>query len=157
MIRPAIPVLASLLLGAGVVSYAGAQDPPEPDFFWPYGTVQVDGANVEPAEQQVVAIVNGVACGESMTFVAAPGPGVPAGDVGKTVYVVDVHADGVGAGQRVGCGSAGDAVALYFPELRRLALQQPVFVVGGQRVDLALGAELGFRLQGPMVASDGVN
>ena len=150
-------MLASLLLAAGVVSYAGAQDPPRPDFFWPYGTVQLDGANIEPAEQQVIGIVNGVACGESTTFMATAGPGVPPGDVGKTVYVVDVLAGGSGAGQRFGCGHPGDAVTLYFPESRRMALQVPAFVVGGQRVDLALGVELGFRLQGPMLASDGVN
>ena len=138
-------------------SLAFAVDPPAPDFFWPYGRVQLDGANIEPSQQTVIALVNGRACGEATTFIAVAGPGVPEADVDKTVYVVDVLADGNGAGQRMGCGYAGAPVALYFVGSRRLAQQQPAFLAGGERVDVDLGPELQFRLQGPMVAADGVN
>lgn len=155
--RLAIPVLALLLLGLGAVSFAAAQDPPQPDFFWPYGTVQLAGENIQPSQQRVIGLANGRACGESTTLVAMAGPGVAAGDVGKTVYVVEILAEGAGAGHRPGCGRPGEPVMLYFPESRRLAQQQPSFVVGGQRVDVELGPELSYRLQGPMLASDGVN
>lgn len=141
-------------LGGGI---AFAADPPQPDFFWPYGRVQADGANIVPEQQTVIALVNGKACGEGETLVAQAGPGVPAGDVGKTVYVVDVLADGPGSGHRPGCGFPGAPVLLYFAGAHRLALQQPVFIVGGQRFDVDLGPELSYRLQGPMLASDGVN
>jgi hypothetical protein len=155
--RSAFPVLVSLLLALGAATLVRAQDPPQPDFYWPYGRVQLNGENIDPAVQPVIGIVNGRACGEASTLVATEGDGVPEGDVGKTVYVVDIVAEGSGAGHRLGCGRAGDSVMLYFPESRRLAQQQPLFFVGGQRVDVDLGAELSFRLQGPMVASDGVN
>ena len=132
---------------------AGAIEPPQPDFFWPYGRVSVDGVNLDPPEQQVIALVHGVACGEATTKVAVDGPGVPAEDAGTTVYVVDV----LPAGARPGCGTAGDAIMLYFVGSKRLALQQPVFVVGSQRVDVDLGPALGFQLVGALVASDGTD
>ena len=150
-------VLVSLFLASTAVPGALAQDPPQPDFFWPYGRVQLDGANIQPPQQTVIGIVNGRACGESTTLVATQAPGVPAGDIGKTVYVVDVLADGSGTGHRAGCGHPGDSVVLYFPAVHRLSQQQPLFAVGGQRVDVDLGPELVYRLQGPMLASDGVN
>lgn len=130
---------------------AGAIEPPQPEFFWPYGRVSVDGMNLDPPDQQVIALVNGVACGETTTKVAADGPGVPAEDAGATVYVVDV----LTAAGRPGCGAAGDAVMLYFVGSKRIALQQPVFVVGSQRVDLDLGPVLGYQLVGALVARDG--
>ena len=116
----------------------------------------MEGANLDPAEQQVIALVNGKACGESTTFVAEAGEGVPAADVGKTVYVVNVLADGPDAGQRSGCGVAGALITLYFPVSHRIALQQPQFVVGGQRADVELGPELAFRMPLPMLAGDGL-
>lgn len=111
----AVGVLASSFLAFAVVSAVSAAGPPQPDFAWPYGKVQQDGANITPGVQRVIALVNGKACGEGMTLVAQAGPGVPAGDVGKTVYVVDVLADGTSPGQRVGCGHPGDIISLYFP------------------------------------------
>lgn len=150
-------VLASLCLGFAASRPAGAADPPQPDFFWPYGKVQVDGANISPPVQRVVGIVNGRACGEASTLVAQAGAGVPAGDVGKTVYVVDILADGANAGQRVGCGHPGDFVSLYFPDIHRFSLQQALFAPGSLRFDVDLGPELSFRLQGPMLAADGSN
>ena len=155
--RLALPVLVSAFLGPSLFSFATAQDPPQPDFFWPYGRVQLAGQNLEPSQQRVIGIVNGRACGEATTFIAAEAPGVPAGDIGKTVYVVDVLADGAQSGHRPGCGRPGDPVLLYFPESHRMAQQQPFFTVGGQRVDADLGPELVNRLQTPMLANDGLN
>lgn len=134
-----------------------AADPPQPDFFWPYGQVRLDGANIDPAEQPVIGLVNGRACGQATTRVAQAGPGVPAGDVGKTVFVVDILANGLEVGHRPGCGHPGDAVQLYFPLARRLGVQGALFVAGPQRLDVDLGPELQFALRGPMVASDGAN
>lgn len=148
--------LAGLLaLSSLAASPAFALDPPRPDFFWPYGTVQSGGANIEPAEQAVLALVGGRVCGQASTAVAQAGPGVPAGDVGKTVYVVDVLADGFGPGQRPGCGQPGSPVLLYFTRSGALAAQRLTFTPGGARYDLALGPRLQFRLQGPMLANDG--
>ena len=146
-----------MFLALGAIRAAGAVDPPQPDFFWPYGKVQVDGENVAPPVQRVIGIVNGRACGEAMTLVAQAGPGVPAGDVGKTVYVVDILAAGPGPGQRPGCGAPGDPVSLYFPELHRFALQQTTFLAGNRRFDVDLGPEMPFRLVGPLLAADGLN
>ncbi|GIW18864.1 hypothetical protein [Tepidiforma sp.] len=154
-----------LMIFAGLLAAAlsfpagsGAQQPPgPPDFAWPYGIVQADGANLDPAVQPVIALVNGKACGDGVTQVAAAGPGTPASDVGKTVYVVDVLADGSGPGQRPGCGAPGLPIRLWFPVARRFALQEPLFAPGGQRADVDLGPALPFRLTAPQAASDGVN
>jgi hypothetical protein len=151
--RVATAMLAFCCLGAGVTA-ALAVDPPQPDFFWPYGQVQLDGANLEPEVQPVIAIVNGRACGEAETRVVEAGEGVPPADVGKTVYVVDVLADGSNEGQRVGCGRPGDAVTLYFPASHRFATGQLQFVVGSLRADVELGAALANRLPLPMLAGD---
>lgn len=150
-------MLVSLFLGLAVISLAGAQNPPQPDFFWPYGTVLLGDENIQPAQQPVIGLVNGKACGETTTFIATDAQGVPEGDVGKTVYVVDILADGTGDGHRPGCGTPGAPVTLYFPESRRLSQQTTAFTIGGQRVDVSLGPELIHRLQGPMLASDGTN
>ncbi len=156
-LRPVLP--AGLLVAALVfTAVSEAQEPPgPPDFAWPYGIVEADGANLDPAVQPVVALVNGKACGEGMTQVAAAGPGTPASDVGRTVYVVDVLADGSRPGQRPGCGSPGLPIRLWFPAVRRFALQEPSFAPGGQRVDVELGPVLPFRLSALLAASDGVN
>jgi hypothetical protein len=148
-------VLAFLAISASRVAVAA--DPPQPDFFWPYGRVSVDGAPAQPTEQTVIGLVRGMACGDAVTKVVQAGDGVPPEDVGATVYVVDVLAAGEDPGQRPGCGEPGDAVTLYFVGSRRIAVQQPSFVVGSQRVDVDLGPELSFQLVGAMVASDGTN
>lgn len=144
-------------LALATASAAIAVDPPQPDFFWPFGTVQSGGENIQPAQQRVIAVVNGKACGEALTLVAQVGPGVPPSDVGKTVYVVDVLADGTGTGQRPGCGRPGDQVLLYFTGSKAIAAQAATFVVGNQRFDVELGPTLQYSLQGPMLASDGTN
>ncbi len=148
--------LLVLLLAAFSLREARAQGPPQPDFFWPYGTVSFDSGNIDPAIQPVLAMVNGKVCGQATTMIAVPGAGVPPSDVGRTVYVVDVLAAGSSAGQAPGCGTPGALVTLYFPQAQRVALEQPAFQQGGLRVDLNLGPALIYRLQGPMVASDGV-
>lgn len=142
-------------LVAGAAAPALARTTGAPDFAWPYGRVQAAGGNVSPIEQPVIALVNGRACGEGSTKLAQAGTGVPAGDVGKTVYVVDVLADGTNPGQRPGCGTAGATIRLYFPVSRRIASQQAAFAPGPQRFDVDLGPELGFRLAAPVVAGDG--
>ncbi len=147
--------LLVLLLAAFSLREAQAQGPPQPDFFWPYGTVLFDGGNIDPAIQPVLAIVNGKVCGQATTMIAGPGAGVPASDVGRTVYVVDVLAAGSNAGQMPGCGTPGAPVTLYFPQAQRVALEQPAFQQGGHRVNLNLGPALIYRLQTPMVANDG--
>lgn len=135
---------------------AQAQTPPQPDFFWPYGIVALDGGNIDPAIQPVVAFVNGKVCGQGTTTIATAGPGVPPSDIGRTVYVIDVLADGTNTGQSQGCGTPGAPVTLYFPQAQRVAFEQPTFQQGGHRYDLNLGPALIFKLQGPMVANDGL-
>lgn len=138
-----------------VAGSAGAQEPPQPDFFWTYGRVLDGTANIAPARQPIVAIVRGQACGAGLTSLAEAGPDVPAADVGKTVYVVDVKAHGTGTGQRPGCGRPGDQVVFYLPAIQRLAQQTPAFKVGEQRTDLTLGPALSQRQVLPAVGSDG--
>jgi|GEM_PF-4267327 len=150
----AFGVLAFVCTLAAAPDAVAQGDPPRPDFYWPYGRVHVDGTNIAPEQQTVIALVNGKACGEATTKVALPGPGVAPADAGKTVYVVNVLHDGTDAGQRAGCGTPSATVTFYFPQLGRFAVQQPGFVSGGQRVDLDLGPQLGFRVAAPLVASD---
>ncbi len=144
-------LLVSFVLGGAFIASAFAQAPTAPDFFWPYGKVLIGGANLDPVVQPVVAFVNGNACGSGETLVATAAEGTPADDVGKTVYVLDVLADGTSVGQRPGCGHPGDAVTLYFPASHSVASQQPTFVPGGQRVDLDLGTNLPYRQQAALV------
>lgn len=150
-------LLGGVLLAAGIVGAAHAADPPAPDFFWPYGRALVGGQNISPVSQTVIAFVNGRQCGQATTLVAQPADGTPPGDVNRTVYVVDVLADGAGAGQLPGCGHAGDPVTLYFSGSKRVALQQPIFKQGGERWDLDLGPELSFQVSAAMLAGDGSN
>lgn len=155
--RTMASLAGAALLAAGVVGGAHAADPPAPDFFWPYGRVSVGGQNISPVSQTVIAFVNGRQCGHATTLVAQPADGTPPGDVNRTVYVVDVLADGTGAGELAGCGHAGDPVTLYFSGSKRVALQQPIFKQGGERWDLDLGPELSFRVSAAMLAGDGSN
>jgi hypothetical protein len=142
----------SILAMAGVAS---AQSPPLPDFYWPYGQVQLDGENITPPVQPVIAFVRGTACGEAESLVATASADTPAEDVGKTVYVVNIRADGSGPGQQPGCGRNGDAVMLYFPTLVRFANETLLFQQGEERVDLSLGPAMPTRLPLPFVSDDG--
>ena len=152
----ATALLAVLLVGIISARPAQAQTPPAPDFYWPFGKVQVFGGNLSPSVQPVIAFVNGKACGTAQVSVAPQADGTPLGDVGRTVYVIDVLADGTGIGQRPGCGRPGDVVTLYFPK-SGIALQRPLFRQGGQRVDLDIGIQTIYRLQAPMMAADGAD
>lgn len=144
----------TLLLVTAVAGPVSAQAPGPPDFYWPYGIVQADGANLSPAVQPVQAFVNGVLCGEGVTLVATAGENVPANDVGKTVYKIDILADGTRVDQRPGCGTAGDEVTFYFPAMRRFATQNPPFQQGGERLDLTLAGPLQYRAIAPATARD---
>ena len=144
----------AVLLLTAVAAPAAAQAPGPPDFYWPYGIVQADGGNLSPAVQPVYAFVNGIRCGEGVTLVATAGANVPAGDVGKTVYKIDVLADGSRVDQRPGCGEAGDEVTLYFPAMRRFAVQSPTFKQGGERLDLTLAGALQYRVITPQTSRD---
>jgi hypothetical protein len=155
LLRRAAPGVAGTGAAFVIAFAALAQDAPLPDFYWPYGQVQVDGSNIEPPAQPVIAIVRGQACGSSTTLVAQPGPETPAADANKTVYVVNVRADGTGGGQRPGCGRPGDPVLFYFPILRRFATTMPLFRQGEERVNLSLGPPMTTRLPLPFVSDDG--
>ena len=148
-------VLASFALGGALLSSAVASSPPAPDYFWPYGKVLIDGANITPEVQPVIAFVNGRVCGTAQPLVATAADGTPADDVGRTVYVIDVAANGGGVGQRPGCGHANDRVVLYFPASHRMGSQQPIFKQGGERVDLELGVNLQYQLRATQIAGDG--
>jgi hypothetical protein len=87
--------------------------------------------------------------------VALPDDGTPQDDVGKTVYALDVLADGTDGGERIGCGRAIDPVALYFPLLHRFATPQPPFAAGTSRVDIELGTALPSQVRLAAVGSDG--
>jgi len=120
-----------------------------------YGSVQQDGANISPEQQPVVAIIRGGACGAATTLLAPAGSETPPEDVGKTVYAIDILADGSGPGQRAGCGQSGDQVLFYFPVAGRLATQTAVFQPGVDRLNLDLGAPLTTRLTVQSVSDDG--
>jgi len=156
--RRAVAALLVSAIGAVAVSgIATADSPPVPDFFWPYGLIQVNGADVSPQVQPLIAFVNGRACGIAQTQVATAADGTPASDVGHTVYVIDVLADGSGAGDRPGCGRPNQPVTLYLPQSGLVAAQQPLFQQGSERVDLNMSTHLVYHGASAAVASDGSN
>jgi len=144
-----VTAAAAMAVALGGFAIAGAVGDPGPPGipFLAYGQVQVGGANVSPEVQKVIVFVNGVECGSAMTKVATAGDGTPAEEVGKTVYVVDVLADGGGGyGSKAGCGKAGDLVTFYFPGTHRVATQHPAWESGAHRENLDLGVSLSNRL-----------
>lgn len=166
-IRPArwVAAVAVAVAVTGVLGdRAGAEDPlpGPPDDNYVYGQVLTGSANIEPAEQTIMAFVNGIACGWDQTKVAADDPDNPPGDVGKTVYAVAVRSDGDGPAQKPGCGKPGDTIRFYLPEARRFALETATFTSGdpsstNKRVDLSMDVELSNILTIPLVASDKPN
>ena len=148
-------LLASCCLAAIVAGVAHADGPPVPDLFRPYGVAQTAGSNIAPEEQPVVAFLHDTNCGVGQTLIALPDIDTPPADVGKTVYALDVLADGDGPGQRPGCGHPGDPVTLYFPALHALATPKPLFAAETARVDVEVGAPLPFSLQTALLANDG--
>jgi hypothetical protein len=146
---------AATIAAATIATLVAAEAPPVPDFYWPYGTVQVEGTNISPTVQPIIAFVNGRSCGQSAsTSFVEDNSDSPPVDAGKTVYVVNVLADGTGPGQRVGCGTAGAPVTFYFPVVGRIASQQPLFKAGGERVNLTLDVSLSNRMLAPFAAAD---
>ena len=152
----ALATVAGLFASRGV---AFSVDPPPspPDFTTVFGPVQVDGQNIVPSEQMVMAFVNGRSCGTDSTKVASDDPSNEP-DIGKTVYAVSVLADGSGFSQALGCGTNGDTVSFYFPDLHRLANESTMFSgVGFKREELTLGSEMSFRLPTTLVTADGID
>ena len=147
-------LLASLLLALSAVTLTRADNPPAPDFYWPYGLARANGASVDPATQTLIEFVRGNSCGDTQTKVALAGPNVPTSDIGNTVYVVDIAANGSLPGERPGCGQTGDPVLFYLPGMHRTALQQPLFHQGNERVDLDFDNQLPYQRRAPQVASD---
>ena len=151
----AVSALAALF---GFRGTAEGVDPPPapPDFTTVFGPVQLDGQNISPAVQPIVAFVNGNSCGDSeeQTQVASDDP-ANAPDIGKTVYAISVFADGSGFGQSPGCGTSGDSIHFYLPALHRMANETATFDgVGFTRQELTLGPELQFRATVPVLAAD---
>jgi hypothetical protein len=148
----ALVALLGLLAFRGVAS--GTVPPTPPDFSTVFGPVQLDGQNLQTSEQTLIAMVNGQACGHTATQVASDDPSNEP-DIGKTVFAVNVMANGSGFSQVPGCGTNGDIIHFYLPEEHRLATETSVFSgVGFQRQELTLDAELVNRLPVPLVTAD---
>ena len=153
-------LIAAASAAAGWAALAGAQSPPgAPTFAYVYGRVLQGGENISPEAQPVIAIVNGASCGgtPTTTLVATEGDDVPEEDVGRTVYVIDVLANGTNTYERAGCGQPGLPITLYFPAIGRMSSQQPLFQAGPIRADLELDIALIHRSTVSQVASDGSN
>lgn len=152
--------IAAVSVALGWAALAAAQSPPgAPTFAYVYGQVLIGGANISPETQPVIAFVNGVSCGgtPTTTIVAAEGDDVPEEDIGRTVYVIDVLANGTNTYERLGCGQPGIPITLYLPSIGRMSSQQPLFQSGPIRVDLELDVALSQRAGIPQLAADGAN
>lgn len=149
--------VTSAAIAIGWAALAQAQPAP-PTFATFYGQVLVGGENLDPVTQPVIAFVNGKSCGvATQTLIAEPGEGVPEDDVGKTVYVIDVLADGSDNYERIGCGHPGDPITLYFPVAGRTSTTQPLFQALQTRADIDLDISLSHSAGIPSLAADGVN
>lgn len=149
---------SGLLAALSWASLSLAQNPPgPPSYAYLYGQALVGGENINPAIQPVVAFVNGKSCGSgtAQTFIATKGQDVPDEDVGRTVYVIDVLADGTKNYERPGCGHPGDPITIYFPDIERMSSFEPLFQAGGLRANLELDVTLSHRGVLPQLASDG--
>ena len=153
-------MIAAASAAIGWAALAGAQSPPgAPTFAYLYGQVLVGGENVAPESQPVIAFVNGISCGgaPTTTLVATEGDDVPEEDIGRTVYVIDVLANGTNNYERTGCGEPGLPIMLYLPAIGRMSSQQPLFQSGPIRADLELDIALTQRAGIPQLAADGAN
>ncbi|OAI43099.1 hypothetical protein AYO38_02690 [bacterium SCGC AG-212-C10] len=156
--RPLIFVTAALILGAAVSgAIAQAQGTPgHPDAYVPYGQVQTGAGNISPPVQTILAIVNGKVCGMDQTLIATAGPGTPEEEVGKTVYSIEVKAEGPNVFDIPGCGKPGDTVVFYLPVLGRLADQRVPFKSAViERANLTFTTVLPHRVINPSAAKDG--
>jgi hypothetical protein len=147
--------VSGAIVAAVAMAGIASADPPTPDFYRPYGTVQDAGANIAPEQQPVVAFVHDNNCGTGTTSLAAAGEGVPESDAGETVYVLDVLADGPGAFERTDCGRVGDTVRLYLPLEHAFLSPAATFREAFERVDATVAAPLGFQVRTPLTAADG--
>ncbi len=148
---------AALIIWFAAAPLRAQGPPPFPDFTTVFGRALVDGENLSPPAQPLIAFINGHSCGWSSTQLASAREDVPIGDWGRTVYAVDARADGSGLYQIPGCGTAGVTISLYFPLIGRMATQEVSF--GGAsdvRADLSLDVNLRYRLKAPLMASDGI-
>lgn len=158
--RIRITALATTAVAGAVCSLALAlAQPSPPTFAYLYGQVLVGGQNISPQTQPVIAFVNGKSCTgtPTTTFVATEGDDIPEEDVGRTVYVIDVLADGSALYERPGCGQAGDPIIFWFPEIGRMPSTRPLFQPGPTRADLELDVHLAYRGVVPELASEGAD
>ncbi len=157
-----LPLLALLAVTAAAVAVAAlpsrAQPPAFPEFTTVYGRALIDGVNLQPPAQPLVAFVNGRACGWTSARLAQAddGDGAPDPDAGRTVYAVDARSGGDGLYQIPGCGQAGDAIRFYLPRSGRMAVEEARFGGDGAvRADLSFAVDLSWRLRAPQLANDG--
>ena len=153
----AVAVAATLIVWGPDAPSRAQGPPPFPDFTTVFGrALMIDGGNLSPSEQPLIAFINGRSCGWSSTHIARAAEDVPLGDWGRTVYAIDARADGTGLYQLPGCGTAGDAISFYFPLIGRMAAREASFgSATGERADLSLDVHLRYRLRAPLMASDG--
>lgn len=158
---PLFALLAVIAVVAAVAAFPSRAQPPAfPEFTTVYGRALIDGENLQPPEQPLVAFVNGRACGWTSVGLAPAaddaGDGEADPDSGRTVYAVDARSGGDGLYQIPGCGRAGDAIRFYLPLSGRMAEEEARF--GGEgavRADLSFDVELPWRLRAPQLASEG--
>ena len=163
-LRPALIALVAsaglaALLAPGVAAQNGPPGPPDVTFV--FGQVLQNGENIVPEQQPIIVFVNGRACGWDETKVAEAHPDNPPDDIGKTVYAVDVRADGSGPFQAPGCGTNGDEMTFYLPAIGRSSSLTETWggssTIAQKRLDLAMDRVLGNRLPVPLTATDGTN
>lgn len=160
---PLFALLAVIAVAAVVAAFPSRAQPPAfPEFTTVYGRALIDGENLQPPTQPLVAFVNGRACGwtsVALTPDADDGEGEdaePDPDAGRTVYAVDARSGGDGLYQLPGCGQAGDAIRFYLPLSGRMAEEDARF--GGEgavRADLSFDVDLRWRLRAPQLANEG--
>lgn len=159
---PLFALLAVIAVAAAVAALPSRAQPPAfPEFTTVYGRALIDGENLQPPDQPLVAFINGRVCGwTSVRLVpAADGDGEDAEsdpDAGRTVYAVDARSGGDGLYQLPGCGRAGDAIRFYLPLSGRMAEEEARFGGdGAARADLSFGVDLPWRLRAPQLANEG--
>ena len=160
---PLFALLAVIAVAAAVAAFPSRAQPPAfPEFTTVYGRALIDGENLQPADQPLVAFVNGRACGwTSIGLAPAPDDDEDEDaeadpDAGRTVYAVDARSGGDGLYQLPGCGRAGDAIRFYLPLSGRMAEEEARFGgKGAVRADLSFDVELPWRLRAPQLASEG--
>lgn len=161
---PLFALLAVIAVAAAVAAFPSRAQPPAfPEFTTVYGRALIDGENLQPPAQPLVAFVNGRACGWTSVALAPDADDAgdgddaePDPDAGRTVYAVDARSGGDGLYQLPGCGQAGDAIRFYLPLSGRMAEEEARF--GGEgavRADLSFDVDLPWKLRAPQLANEG--